>query len=269
LIYEGTFTQDNNQLTQLVENPEGELVGAIPSGYGGMFAQLGGERYKQFRAISPLEGPEGVRYANTYPYSGVYVGGVVVTNQCEYPEAVVKWADYLYTFDGTTRLTRGRQDEEWRLPEEGELGISGESALYVPLRAWDETEPQNESFIQVGITKRDNAYRLGEFMDSDVDLYSGDGLEKLLYTVSKEMYEPYAQNDKALPPIKFTKEENDELTLLKVELNKLITQSVTGFMIGTLSVDDDWDTFMSDLEKLQLSKVIEIYQNAYDRQYNN
>lgn len=269
LIYDGTFTQDNNQLTQLVENPEGVLVGAVPSGYGGMFAQLGGERYKEFVCIAPLKGPDGVRYANTYPYEGVYVGGFVVTKDCKYPEAAVKWADYLYTFDGTTRLTRGRPDLEWRLPGEGELGIDGKAALYVPLRAWDETQPQNESFIQVGINKRDNAYRLGEFMDADVDMYSGEGLEKLLYTVSKDLYEPYAQKDRALPHIKFTKEENDELTTLNVELCKYIKESLTKFMVGALSVDRDWDDFLQNLEKLQLKKVLDTNQKAYDRQYKD
>ncbi|MEA4890052.1 MAG: ABC transporter substrate-binding protein [Clostridiaceae bacterium] len=267
LIYEGSFTQDNTQLTQLVENPDAELVGAIPSGYGGMFAQLGGDRYKQFVAISPLKGPDGVQNANTYPYEGVYVGGFVVTKACQYPEAAVKWADYLYTFDGTTRLTRGRPDQEWRLPKTGELGIDGKAALYVPLRAWDETEPQNESFIQVGITKRDNAYRLGEFMDAGVDMYSGDGLEKLLYTVSKDLYEPYAQKDKALPHIKFTKEETDELSTLKVELGKTISTTLTEFMIGTQSIDTNWDGFIQNLDKLKISRVLELYQTAYERQY--
>ncbi len=267
LIYDGSFTQDNNQLTQLVENPDAELVGAIPSGYGGMFAQLGGDRYKQFICISPLKGPNGIQYACTYPYEGVYVGGFVVTKDCKYPEVAVKWADYLYTFDGTTRLTRGVPDTDWRIPKEGELGIDGKAALYVPLRAWDETKPQNSSFIQVGITKRDNAYRLGEFMDANVDMYSGDGLEKLLYTVSKELYEPYGQKDKAMPHLKFTKEENDELMTLLVEYDKYAKENLTKFIVGKFSVEKDWDNFLQNLEKLQMKKIMEMYQTAYDRQF--
>ncbi len=267
LIYEGSFTQDNNQLTQLVENPDGELVGAIPSGYGGMFAQLGGERYKQFVAIPPLKGPGGVQYAATYPYDGVTVGGFVVTKNCKYPEIAVKWADYLYTFDATTRLTRGVPDVDWRLPKDGEKGIDGNNALYVPLKVWDETKPQNDSFIQVGITKRDNAYRLGEFMDSNVDMYSGDGLEKLLFTVSKEMYEPYAQKDKAVPKLKFTKEENDELMTLIVEYDKYAKESLTKFMVGKFTVDKDWDNFIQNLDKLQIKRIMELYQASYDRQF--
>lgn len=267
LIYEGTFTQDNNQLTQLVENPDGELVGAIPSGYGGMFASLGGDRYKEFVAIAPLKGPSGVQGAATYPYEGVYGGRFVVTSSCKTPEIAVKWADYLYTFDGTTRLTRGVPDKDWRMPKDGEKGIDGNAALYVPLRPWNETEPQNESFLQVGITKRNNAYRMGEFMDNTIDMYSGDGLEKLLYTVSKDQYEPYARKDNALPHIKLTKEENDELATLNVELNKYIREELTKFMVGSASVDKDWEDFRQNLDKLQIQKVIDTYQAEYVKQF--
>ena len=65
---------------------------------------------------------------------------------------------------------------------------------------------------------------MGEFMDSSIDMYSGDGLEKLLYTVSK-------------------------------------------FMVGTLSADSDWDGFIGNIEKLQIKKVTDIYQKAYERQF--
>ena len=108
---------------------------------------------------------------------------------------------------------------------------------------------------------------MGEYMDSKIDMYSGDGLEKLLYKVSKDLYEPYAQNDKALPHIKLTKEENDELMTINVELNKYIKESLTNFMVGTLSVDKDWDSYLQNLEKLQIKKVLEINQKAYDRQF--
>jgi putative aldouronate transport system substrate-binding protein len=266
LIYEGSFTQDSNQLTQLVENPDGELVGVIPAGYGGMFSTVGDDRYRQFVALAPLKGPKGVQYAANFPYEGTYGGAFVVTKDNVYPEIAVKWADLLYTMEATTRLTMGRPDAEWRFPKAGELGIDGKPALWVPIRPWQETAPQNESFVQVGPTKRTSAYRMGQFMDSGIDMYSGDGLEKLLYVVSKELYEPYAPKDRALPHIKFTKEENDELTSLRVELGKHVRESITKFIVGNLSLDSDWSGFLQNLERLQIRRVLGIYQTAYDRQ---
>lgn len=267
LIYEGTFTQDSEQLTQLVENPKAELVGSVTGGYGGMFSKVGGERYKNYAGLAPLKGPSGIQYAATFPYDGVVTGKYVVSKACKYPEVAVKWADYCYTFDGTMRLTRGRPDVEWRAPKEGENGIDGKTALYVPLVPWTDTEPQNASIVQQGPNKRTSQVRLGEFMASNIDMLSAEGLEKLLYDVTKNQYEPYIQKDKALPNIKFTKEENDELATIKMELNKYLKESLTKFMIGQLSVDKDWDSFQSTLQKLQLPKVIEMYQAEYSKQF--
>lgn len=267
LLYEGTFTQDSSQLTQLVENPDAELVGVVPGGYGGIFSKVAGERYRQYVGLTPLKGANGVQNAYTYHYQGVETGSFVVSKNCKYPEVAVKWCDHLYSFDGTMRLTRGRPDKEWRAPKEGEKGIDGKPALYVPLVPWQDTEPQNACFVQLGPNKRTAAIRMGEFMDSNVDIYSGPGLEKLLYEVTKNQYEPYAQKDKVLPPVKLYKEENDELMTLTIELVKHMRESTTKFMIGELSLDKDWDNFMKNLDKLQISKVLEIYQKAYDREY--
>jgi putative aldouronate transport system substrate-binding protein len=40
-------------------------------------------------------------------------------------------------------------------------------------------------------------------------------------------------------------------------------------MVGSLDVNDDkvWNDYLANLEKLQLSKVLDLMQTAYDRQY--
>ena len=39
---------------------------------------------------------------------------------------------------------------------------------------------------------------------------------------------------------------------------------MTNLIMGSYSMDD-WDTYISDLKGLGLDKMIEIYQNRYDR----
>ena len=39
------------------------------------------------------------------------------------------------------------------------------------------------------------------------------------------------------------------------------------FISGTKDIDAEWDDYIKGLEKLQLSKYIEVYNNAYTRQY--
>ena len=57
LIYNGSFTQDSSQLTQLVESSAQPVVGFVAGGWRGQFSSLSGERFLHFQAIAPLQGP--------------------------------------------------------------------------------------------------------------------------------------------------------------------------------------------------------------------
>ena len=70
-----------------------------------------------------------------------------------------------------------------------------------------------------------------------------------------------------MPHLKFTKEENDELMTLLVEYDKYAKENLTKFIVGKFSVEKDWDNFLQNLEKLQMKKIMEMYQTAYDRQF--
>ena len=61
----------------------------------------GRERIKEFVALPPLEGPDGVRLSVHEPCNYLlYPNVFVITKDCEYPEAVFKWADYMYDEEG-------------------------------------------------------------------------------------------------------------------------------------------------------------------------
>jgi hypothetical protein len=150
--------------------------------------------------------------------------------------------------------------------QDGEVGINGEPALYHLLVPWQESEPQSYCVLQMVTSFRDAAYRLGEPSDPNVDLYSGEGLETLLYQVTHD-YKPYTSDEKMIPPIKFTAEENEEMSVLKTNVASTIKQNMVAFFNGTKTVEADYDAFLADLEAQGLGKLVEMYQAAYDAQY--
>jgi len=268
LYYEGSFSQTSTQLTQLVENPDADIVGAVAGGYGGMFSQLGGDRYKMYRAVDPLKGPGSAQFTVYEPYGSVWASNFVLSKDCSNPAAAVKWGDYMYTFDATQRSYLGTEGEAWRLAKEGEVGINGKPALYVQLKPWQERDPQNDHIVQQCIDYRPIDYRLGMAYDESTDMYSADGLEKLLQVVS-ESYMKYGEPSKPykLPPLKFTKDQNDAMMLTKTELGKTMKEQMTGFMSGTLNIDTDYAAFVETIKTQGMDQLIETYQKAYDEQY--
>lgn len=266
LIYDGSFVQDSAQLKQLVENKDVELVGAVPGGYGGMFSQVGEERYRNFDGLAPLKGPNGVQGAWTNPYGAVTTGNFVITKDCKKPEVAMKWADLAYSFEATMRSRRGLPDVSWRMAKAGEIGINGLPALWTEIKPWQTTEPQNESYIGGHIFYESDALRLGQTMSPDTDIHSVEGLEKLLYEVTKE-YAKYKKPELQFPPVKFLVDEQTELAAVKSELAKYIKQSLVKFIVGEMDLEKDWDKYLDNINKLGMDKVLAQNQKAYDRQF--
>ena len=72
-----------------------------------------------------------------------------------------------------------------------------------------------------------------------------------------------------MPPLKYTAEEIEKFSTVKQELANYIRQSAVKFMVGTMDINSDteWDNYLKNLDKLQLSAVLENMQTAYNRQY--
>ena len=96
--------------------------------------------------------------------------------------------------------------------------------------------------------------------------------QKLLYDATKEKQEPYGQNPEngdldVLPDLKMTADESTELQTIQVEVKNYINSAKVAFITGTKSLDDDWDTYLKELDACGLQTMIDIYQAAYDRQF--
>ena len=119
LIYEASFTQQNEALVQIGENPEGIILGAAPGGWGAQFSQVpskatktADQHYENYMTVPALKGPEGVQYAITYtqdPYTALWI-----TDVCENPEVICRWADYMYSTEGTLTFRHGAEGTNWR-----------------------------------------------------------------------------------------------------------------------------------------------------------
>lgn len=267
LIYEGSFVQDSAQLTQVVESSDLPAVGAATGGWRGQFSSFDSERFQNFRAIAPLEGPAGVREAVNMLQTP-QTGNLVMSKDIAYPQAVARWADYLYTTEGTLTLRQGFEGEAWRKPVAGEVGLNGKPGVWYQLRPWNDKDPQNDTWIGGGIFAETSDFRLGQVADLDVENYwAGDNIEMSLYEQTAELYKPYANVEKEIPPLKYTVDEQAEFSTVKVDFAKYLRQSVVKFIVGNISIDNDWDEYVANLEQLGLSDIIALRQMAYDRQY--
>lgn len=258
LIAPESFTQDENQLIQIGENPDTVLLGASTGGHQGVFTQLLGDsgRWNEYKAVPPLKGPGGVQYAANDTTSFT-PGSFVITKKAKNPELALRWADGLYEEEHTLRSVYGRPDEEWRKAKEGEQGINGKPAVWSELKSFGTV--QNVNWAQTGPSNRTNDFRLSAVAKGD------DDLEVILYNETKNKYEPYAPKDvSTVPPLFLTNEQASEVADLAKTLNDYVDEMIARFVIGDADLNGEWDGYVQQLDAMNLARYLEIYQKAYD-----
>lgn len=272
LIYNGSFTQDSSQLTQLVESSQEPVVGFVTGGWRGQFATIGGDRFNNFRAIAPLKGPNGVQETPNF-LANPEIGKLVISADSAYADAIIRYFDYMYSQEGTLLQRNGFPGEAWDWAKSGQVGLDGKPAIWEQLKLWNDKDPQNDTWIQVLVGAMTFNLKNGLAKEpstpSDPAYYLPENNEKTLYDETANLYKPYAYPEHEVPTLKYTAEENEKFSTIKRELANYIRQSAVKFMVGSLDVNNDkaWNDYLANLEKLQLSKVLELMQTAYDRQY--
>lgn len=267
-IYDGDFTQTGEQMKTLV-NQSDEPVLFFTSGTisDAIDSASNNELYRHYEAMAPIKGPDGTQIAWTQPNYGVTSGAVCITDNCKDVEAALRWVDFFYGETGDLSSQYGAEEgKDWVLNPEGKVGLNGEPALYEVLNVYS-AEAQNHDWQDVGIRVAPESYRLGQAVDADVDPYAPEGLEKLLYDATEELYEPYGANTNIvnLNELKVTDEESNAVSTIAVEVEKMIEESSVAFMTGAKDIDAEWDSYVDSMEKAGLPTLLETYQTAYDR----
>lgn len=256
LFGEESFTQEHTQMRQLVETEGEPILGMAIAGGPNVLASLAGERWKEYKAVAPLEGPSGLRQAAYNPW-GIRSGDCVISATSEYPEVAFRWCDGLYDRETTLFSIFGIENEQWKWAEAGDIGLNGEPAIWHRLSTFGEL--QNVHWAQVGPTYRPNHLRLGEKVRNPEDL------EVVLYSETNTKYEPYARGvEDIIPPLAFTEDQSIELADIQLSVVDHVTQMSAQFILGQADLDADWDSYVETLNTLGLPRMVGIYQEAYD-----
>lgn len=272
LIYNGSFTQDSSQLTQLVESSAQPVVGFAAGGWRGQFATIGGDRFNNFRAIAPLKGPKGAQYSVAF-FQNPEIGQLVLSSETKYADAIIRYFEYMYSFEGTLLQRNGFKGEAWDWAKPGQVGLDGKPAVWEQLKLWNDKDPQNDTWIQTYPSAMTPSLKNGLAKEpstpADPAYYLPANNEKTLYDETTNLYKPYEDTSVEVPVLKYTADESEKFSTVKRELANHIRQSAVKFMVGSLDVNDDkvWNDYVANLEKLQLKAVLDLMQTAYNRQY--
>jgi putative aldouronate transport system substrate-binding protein len=212
---------------------------------------VGPDRADDYVLVPALDGVAGrlVGHANGSDFSA---GAFAITRANEYPEVTMRWVDRLYDPVMSAQVSWGPIGTTLEENEDGVLQQmelpEGESAgeLRQKVAPGGPRVTLKEDFENVVLPEPRAAQRV-------------DDLE--------ELYLPWAE-DEWYPNVPFSNEEIQEINEIETEIKTLVDTRRARW-IADGGVEQDWDDYVAQLERMGLTRLVELYQTAYDRYQEN
>jgi putative aldouronate transport system substrate-binding protein len=264
LLAVDAFTQNDEQFRQIGDQ---RRIGVGPGVVADVFftnSEQTEDLKRSYRMLAPLEGPGGLR-SSYRDYDESHLGNVfVVTDRCADPALAVAWADGLYAWEATTRSIQGVPGRDWKLADEGMIGIDGEPARVQQIPV--ETEPgapNTRSWAQLSPSFRNAKDRLSWAVIGDRELDT----EVILYEGCAEFLEPYANAPEVdlIRPV-FDPDTAVRVAELEVALTAYVDEHFAQSVTGQIDPQAGWEEFQSQLQMLGVEEYLALQQEAFDAQ---
>lgn len=273
LIPGETLTQDWTQFTSLLYAEEQTLFGFNWFYYDGEDV----ERGSNYVCIPSLKGPDGVE--RPMMEEGMPSLGGIITTDCENPEAAFLVADYMCKEEIGISQHSGEQGVDWDYWEDANVenkedykaSYPGNDIYFIRYNNdafWAEraSKPQNKSFLQNGPFILPDMVTLGLAMEAN----AGDQETEYKNIINDAYYAAQLDTLQKAPEesatfIPLSAEENEQIADILTNLSIYVEESTAKFLTGAMDIDEDWDAYLGELEKIGYKTVIDVYQTGYDR----
>ncbi len=250
-----TFTDD----AYLRAGNQGRL-GIARAWWWGTFSDISydeGALWRDYEAVPPLKGPNGVQYT-AWEHYNYGAARLVITSACSNPEILVQWGDAQMELEAIMNGYGGSPDTNWSWAKKGETSLTGDQAVF-KIKEWP--APEGQSWSQYSIMYRSNDFRLGQYSNPE-----NPDFEQGLYEASTK-YEPFAQpKDFQLQPLIFDESGAAQKADTAAAIEKHVKQNLAKFAVGELDINDDaaWNGYTSAFDAMGMKQYLELYQKAYE-----
>jgi putative aldouronate transport system substrate-binding protein len=209
-----------------------------------------GEEGENYVALPPLKKNtnDGVPSWNAIGSAIQGIGQFVLTDKCEHPVEIARWADFWYGEEGARLFFLGIEGESYE-EKDGRLELTPEVTA-------------GGKSIDEGL-KPYVLYLGGRYPAvNDERWFRGvEGTPQAL--AGSEMLGEYAVDD-VWPPFTFTDEESETLSSIGTDIDKHLDESKAAFITGKKKMSE-WDDYVSKFDQIGIDEYLGVYQAALDR----
>jgi len=268
LIDPAAFTQNDQAVGQLGNREGDEVAGSITTALVSYLVNVYDDkitRHKHWVIVPPLKGPSGVQLAGTSRGISSFV--FTITNKAseEQQIAAIKIADYAFSEEGALYSEYSPNEGiGWNKAGANEKNISGEPAKYSfeNLKKIDENVVRNDSWSLLG--PKDLSKEFRDLFSTAQDPLTSAGYGRRLFDATNT-YAPYEPKEIYPAGVYIRPEDTDSAAQLTTAIKDYVESNMAQFIIGSKSLDKDWDAYVKGFDGLNLAQYIEIYQKAIEK----
>ena len=239
------FTQGAPEFTAKANQ---DLIGAFFSNDNNQ--QLGALSY-QFGQIRAPMGPDGHRAYN-HIGSSVISGAFAISSSNPYPRETLRWVDFFYGYEGSRLIRIGVEGVTFDVMPDGSYRII-DDIMFNPDGLTVSQAMGRFAISFAGGGCPDFVFRSFELARLPPE--SPEWMDFILQDLDPRFINPV---------FLFTAEEQAELNPIASDVVSYVDEMRVAFKTGTRSFDE-WDDFVTQLERMNIQRYVEIYQAALDR----
>lgn len=213
---------------------------------------------EEFQVLPPLEGPSGeVNVVQMNGGVGFDRGRMVITSSNKNLELTAKWIDQLYEPMQSVQNNWGTygDNEQQNIFE---LDEATGMLKHLPLEGSAPVELREKTNIGGPLAILDEYYE-------DVTTMPDDAAWRL--DLLHEHIVPHINNEKYYPHVFYSLDEADELSKIEADLYEYVNRKRADW-IKNGKVEEEWDDYLEELDRLNLESWLQIRQEVYDRSLN-
>ena len=281
LIDSTIITQDYSAYTAIASNPEAVVL----ADFWFKPQMVNEDIYEQNKTlleygyVAALEGPSG--RVEGFWLDKTAVPGAMITVDCENPDAAFLVLDYMLSQEMAACNRYGEEGVDWDYWDNvddskftdgttkdmyrGESGGDPVFVSYTNSTYWYSGNPQNSGYMMAG--------PFVQFYNSEGRVMAGGKTEADQTAIewTKRYLSDSINAVRAVRPketiatLPMTIDEKEAVSEPMTVIGSFYWQAAANFLTGVWDIDEDWDSYLEELEKMGISDVLAVYQTAYDR----
>lgn len=268
LLAASIFTDDDTQFKATLNNSSANIVGFVSAGSTGNWPDVdNNENFQELDIISPLTGPDGVRYTPYTEYSADLM--FYITSACKNPDLAIEFGDLFYDDKMSKTVRFGEEGVDWT---EDPAECANYSNSFVDAGLYDKINliyktniwAENSNKFWHNVQPRYASLTLGNTIGNAMTDYDPDKKSSKLGAYSYANYYP-AHPEKILSLLHYTAEEAEQITEAVTNISDYVKQSMAEFITGARSIDGTWDSYLKEMDNMGLQDWLKCAQTAYDR----